>query len=285
MKFTKCDVSAMITESREACKSLRKLRMLRKTVATHRLKELRHLRAVEKLKTWRRSNGSDRYDARDGQWIHSSLPPTPEETTASMWVDVNALKKAILMSGKVRSKQRVESFLDELEQETASLTDKDFARLERMIVERRDRAAANVVVAPIDTSQPCNPRSRYPEISFDVHVCIEKNTEVEMDPEPGELEQSSVGTDQLKSPSAGTCFETPEQQCLLNWEMGRTTVDGCLLASVSSNLGGNTFSLTELVIGTRTDSQTSTPSASSKIVFLQVSRKPGDSEPASEENK
>ena len=68
--------------------------------------------------------------------------------------------------------------------------------------------------------------------------------------------------------------------------MGRTTVDeGCLLVGVSSNLRGNTFSLTELGIGTRTDSQTSTSSVSSTTVFLQVSREPGNSESASEENK
>ena len=96
-----------------------------------------------------------------------------------------------------------------------------------------------------------------------------------MDPERGQLEP----------PSAGTCFETSGQQCLPNWEMRRTTVDGCLLVGVSSNLGANTFSLTDFAIGTRTDSQTSTPSASSKTVFLQISRKPGDSEPVSEENK
>ena len=67
--------------------------------------------------------------------------------------------------------------------------------------------------------------------------------------------------------------------------MGRNIVDGCLLAGVSSNLGGNTFSLTELVIGTRTDSKTATPSTSSKPAFLQISRKSGESESASEENK
>ena len=73
------------------------------------------------------------------------------------------------MSGKVRSKQRVESFLNELEQGIASLTDEEFARVERLIVERRGRAAAHVVVAPIDTAQSCNPRS-CSEISFDVAV-------------------------------------------------------------------------------------------------------------------
>ena len=54
-----------------------------------------------------------------------------------------------------------------------------------------------------------------------------------MDPERGQLE----------SPSDDTGFETPGQQCPPNWEMGRTTSDGSLLAGVSSNLGGNTFSL------------------------------------------
>ena len=69
-----------------------------------------------------------------------------------------------------------------------------------------------------------------------------------MDPERGQLE----------SRSAGTGFETPGQQCLPNWEMGQTTVDGCLLAGVSSNLGGNVFPLEELGIEMQTDSQTPT---------------------------
>ena len=107
------------------------------------------------------------------------------------------------------------------------------------------------------------------------NVCIEGHTEGRMNPKRGQLESSS----------AGTGFETPRQQCLPNWEVGRTTVDGCLLVGVSSNLGGNTFSLTELAIGTWTDSQTSAPSASSNTVFLQTSRKPGNSEPAGKENK
>ena len=90
---------------------------------------------------------------------------------------------------------------------------------------------------------------------------------------------------QLESPSVGMGLETPGQQCLPNWEIGRTTAGGCLLAGASSNLGGNTFSLTEIVVGTRADNETATPSTSSKPVFLQTSRKPGKSEPASEENK
>ena len=64
------------------------------------------------------------------------------------------------MPGKNRSRQRVESFIDELEQGTASLKDEEFTRPEQMIRERRGHAATHVVVAPIETAQPCNPRSR-----------------------------------------------------------------------------------------------------------------------------
>ena len=123
IKYAESKISAMIDESREAYKHLRKLGMIRKTVATHRLKELKHLRAVEKLATWRRSYGIDRCDARDEQWVHGPLPPTPEQTTASMWVDLNALKDAISMSGKYRSRQRVKILINKLDQGTASLTD------------------------------------------------------------------------------------------------------------------------------------------------------------------
>ena len=53
------EVSAMIQESRKARKHLRKLGRVMKTVTFHRLKELRHLQAVEKLATWRRTHGFD----------------------------------------------------------------------------------------------------------------------------------------------------------------------------------------------------------------------------------
>ena len=82
------------------------------------------------------------------------------------------------------------------------------------------------------------------------NLCIEGHNEGGMDPEPGELEPSSAGTGQLKSPSAGTGVEAAGQQCLSNWDMEQTSiVDGCLLVGVSSNLGKNIFSLKELVIG------------------------------------
>ena len=200
MKFTEDDVSAMVAKSREACKRLRKLGMLWKTVATHHLKELRHLRAVEKLVTWRRSYGFDRCDARDKLWVHGPLPSTPEQTTTSMWADLSALKQAISMSGKDRSRQRVKSLFNEPEQGIVSLTDEEFAMLKRMIVERRGRDAAHVIVAPIDTAQPCSPRSRSSKLSFDVRVCMERNDEGRMDPERGQLESPSRLVRILKHP-------------------------------------------------------------------------------------
>ena len=125
-----------------------------------------------------------------------------------------------------------------------------------MVMEKRGRAVAHVIVAPIGTAELSNPQSRCSEISFDVHVCMEVNTEGRMHPEPGELEPSLTGTGQLESPSAGTGFEAPGQQCLSNWEMEQTsTVDGCLLVGVSSNLGKTIFPLEELVIDSPKDKE------------------------------
>ena len=57
----------MEAESREACKPIRKLSMVWKTFVTHRLRELKHFRALEKLAAWRRSQGFDGCDVYDGQ--------------------------------------------------------------------------------------------------------------------------------------------------------------------------------------------------------------------------
>ena len=43
------------------------------------------------------------------------------------------------------AEQRNENFMDELEEQTTSFTDEDFARFER-IMERRDRAALCMVI-------------------------------------------------------------------------------------------------------------------------------------------
>ena len=74
-------------------------------------------------------------------------------------------------------------------------------------MERQSREAAQVTVTPVSTVQHCDPRSLTPEIPPDVCVSLE-STKGKMDPEPTELE----------SPSAGTGFETPGQQCSPNGE-------------------------------------------------------------------
>ena len=172
-----------------------------KTVVTHRLKKLKYLRTVEKLTAWRRCHGFHRCDVHDGQWFHSSLPPTPEETTVSMLADVKTLKKETSLSGKERSWQRIQNFLNELEGGAASLTDEGFTRFKR-IMKRRGRAAAHVLIAPSGTAQPSNSRPRCSAISFDVSVCMGEIIEGKMDPERGELEASLAGVGLLKHPDS-----------------------------------------------------------------------------------
>ena len=56
------------------------------------------------------------------------------------------------MSVKYRSSQRVKSLNNNLGRGTVSITDEEFTRLKRMIVERRGHDATHVTVAPIDTA-------------------------------------------------------------------------------------------------------------------------------------
>ena len=89
---------------------------------------------------------------------------------------------------------------------------------------------------------------------------------------------------ELESPSAGTGFETPGQQCHPIWETGRTTADGFLTAGVGSNLGKHTSPTTKRV-DTRVVRTTTTASAASNITFLQQGHKSKDKDKGSEENK
>ena len=93
-----------------------------------------------------------------------------------------------------------------------------------------------------------------------------------MDPELKELESSS----------AGTCLETPGQQCPPNegtWEKGLTIADGYLLVGMGSNQGGNIFSPTT----ERVDTQPVRTTVN--ITFLQQGHKPKDEDKGSEEDK
>ena len=66
MNITESDIRVMQAGPRETCKGMRKLSLVWKAVVTHRLKELKHLRVVEKLVAWRRGHGFDRCDVLDG---------------------------------------------------------------------------------------------------------------------------------------------------------------------------------------------------------------------------
>ena len=96
--------------------------------------------------------------------MHGTRPLAPEDFTASLWEEVNALKEEISMSARDRSRQRAERFIQELKQWTVSmnLTDAQLAMLKRF-TEERDRDTAHVTAAPADTAQYCSPRSLTPE--------------------------------------------------------------------------------------------------------------------------
>ena len=95
-KYSDEELKAMLEESREASKHSRKLRSVMEIVADHCLQQLKHFQAREQLATWRRAHG---YDC-DDSWMHGTRPLSPEELTANLWSEVNALKDAILMPSR-----------------------------------------------------------------------------------------------------------------------------------------------------------------------------------------
>ena len=260
MKYSEEEISALLAESEQERKRLRKLGKVMETVAPYRLKELQHFQAMEQLATSWRTHGYDR----DDSWMHSTRPLSPQQFTASLWSDLQELKDAISIYGRARPWQKAKELLDGL---GGDLPDEELAAIKRY-VERQSRKAAQVTVTLISTVQHCIPRLLTPEIPPDVCVSLEeKDEEGRMNPEPTELE----------SPSAGTGLETPGQQCPLNGETLETRgtiADGYLLVDMGSNQWGDTSPPTEHV-GTRAGTAT-TPANSSNTIFWKTSRKPED---------
>ena len=181
-------------------------------------------------------NGFDRVVDGEDNWYDGprSLPPTPQEFSASLPSDLQELKNEISMPAQTRPWQKTIDFVNALEQ--GKMSDEEVAVLKRL-VEKQGREAAQVTVTPVGTVQHCSSCPLDPEPLPDVCVKLENN-EGKMDPERGELESSS----------AGTGLETPGQQCPPNegiWETGRTTADGILTAGVGSNQGENISPPTE----------------------------------------
>ena len=134
MQYSEEEISAVPAEAEQERKRLRKLGKVMETIAAYYLREMKNLQAVEKLAIWRGTHGYDR----DDSWMHGTRPLAPEEFTASLWEEVNALKEAISMSGRVRPWQKTKEALDGLE---GDLPDEELAAIKRH-VERRSREAA-----------------------------------------------------------------------------------------------------------------------------------------------
>ena len=216
-QYSDDEISAVYAESRQARNHVREFGKVTETVAAYRLKEMRHLQAVEKLATWRRACGFDRLAEDDDSWVHGTRPPTPEEFTASLWSDLKELKNAISMPTTDGSRQRKNSFIQGIEQGTVTFSNEEFARI-KQFKERRGRDAAQVTVTPVGAVQYCIPLSPSSEPSFDACVCVEreKSDEGTMDPE----------RDQLEPLLASAGYETPGQQGDPSWETGQTIATG-----------------------------------------------------------
>ena len=229
-KYSDEELTAMLVEAVEASKHARKRGRVMGIVAAHRLKQMRTLLMYEELATWRRDNGFDRVEDVD----HRSLPPTPEQYYAGLWLEVNALKDAISMPLQLLK------LFNAIEQDT--LSDEEYATLKRC-VETRDRDAAQVTVTQVSTVQQCSSIPKTPEPPPDVCVNLENN-EDEMDP----------GMEELTS-STSTGLNTPGQLSPPNegvWETGRIIADGILTAGVNSSQGGRTPPPPERSTSTRT---------------------------------
>ena len=186
------EIFAVLVEPDQDRKRRRVLAKVTETVEAHRLQKMRELLTFEKLATWRRMNDFDRVVDDEDNWFHGprSLPPRPQEFSASLWSDLQESKDAISMP-----RQKVSNIINAIEH--GKVSDEEFAILKRL-VEKRGREATQVTVTPVDTVQYCSRSQQTPEPSSDVCVKLENN-EGRMDPERGEL----------KPPLAGTGLETP----------------------------------------------------------------------------
>ena len=199
----------------------RNRRRLQAIVCDHHLKDVKEFLAYQQLATWRRENGFDRVEAVD----HRSLPPTPEQYCAGLWLEVNALKDAISMPLQLLQ------LINAIEQD--KLSDEEYATLKRCM-EKRVRETAQVTAVTRDhTVQHCSPCSPNPDRPSGVLCNLENE---------GTMSQE---LEELTSSSTGTGLNTPGQQCPPNggvWETGRIIADGILTAGVGSSKEGNILS-------------------------------------------
>ena len=239
-KYSDEELATMLAEAGEASKHARKLGRVMGVVAAHRIKDVKEFLPYQQLATWRRENGFDRVEAVD----HRSLPPTPEQYYAGLWLEVNALKDAISMPLQLLQ------LINAIEQD--KLSDEEYATLKRCM-EKRVRETAQVTAVTRDhTVQHCSPCSPNPDRPSGVHFNLEN--EGAMSQELEELTSSSAGTGlealgQQGTPNEGTLEQRP------------TTANGFLTAGVNSTQGGRTPSPPERSTSTRTVARISSTAA------------------------
>ena len=202
----------------------RNRRRLQATVCDHHLKQVEEFLLYNELAIWRRENGFDRVEAVEKKWFgdHHSLPPTPEQYYAGLWLEVNALRYAISIPAKYRPRQK--DSMDEL------LAKFEYAEIKRCIDKRcreEAQAKAQMTVKPVGTVQQCSPSSPNPDTPSNAYVKLDNNEST-----------MSQELEELTSSSAGTGLKTPEQQGPPNeGTLGQrqTTANGFLTAGVGSS--------------------------------------------------
>ena len=216
-------------------------------VCDHHLKQVKELLLYNELAIRRRENGFDRVEAVEKNWFgdHRSLPPTPEQYYAGLWLEVNALRDAISMPLQVLQ------LINAIEQD--ELSDDEYATLKRLMEKRVRKTAQVTAVTQVSTVQHCSPISPNPDTPSD--VCFNLENEGTMSQE----------LEELTSSSASTGLNTPGQESPPNegvWETGRITVDSILTAGVDSSKKGNISSPMESVDTRVSEKSTSTATVS-----------------------
>ena len=227
--YTEKEVLDVLLESERERKRREMLTRVTKTVAAHRIKQMREFLVYEELAIWRRENGFDRAEE-SYFYVHRSLSPTPEQYYAGLWSEVNALRDAISMP-----RQKVSRLINAIEQ--GKLSAEEYATLKRLVEKRVRETAQVTAVTRDDTVQHCSPVSQTPEPPSSAYVELENNE--------GKMGQE---LEELKSSSAGTGLETPEQQCPPTegiWETGKSTTSGILTAGAGPSRGENISSPAE----------------------------------------
>ena len=129
--YTQEEIFAILIESEQDRKRRRMQAIVKETVDAHRLQKMKDLLAFEKLAIWRRMNTFDRVVDGEDNWFHArSLPPTPQEFSASPRSDLQELKNAISMPAETRPWQKTIDFVNAPKQ--GKVSDEEFAVLKRL---------------------------------------------------------------------------------------------------------------------------------------------------------